>query len=133
MRYLTLFAAGVAVTVAGCGPVEKPVVKHPVSGTVKTGDKPLAAGTLIFDPASPDQAGGAASAPIKNGAFTTEVPEGKFTMRIATGTFGDGTGSAAASSDARTKETNEIPPKYKTGVPVEITGPKTDLNIDLRK
>ena len=126
LRFLLLSCSIVGAT--GCGqPKETPILRHIVSGRVSVGGVPLESGTIVFNPVDVTQVGGPASSRITNGLYSEPVPPGKYNA-----TFSAGTAQASGSSDARTVGKSPIPDKYKKGVPVEVTGPKADLDFDLK-
>lgn len=106
MRYLLCVV--LVVSFLGCGP-GNPLGRQAVSGTVTLDGKPLAAGTIMFEPRGSE--GALAGAPIADGKFTIAgqrgLPPGTYLVRISAPTPRGGVAaegmpgdSASASRDA---------------------------------
>jgi len=121
-----------ALALCGCG--ESKPATHTVSGTVTVGAKPLEFGAIRFTPDG--SLGGPQAANVKDGNYTAaNLQPGKYKVTIeamAAVPVADGT----ISSDTKPKATAPlvtVPEKYRTGVPVEISGNNPALNFDLSK
>ena len=113
---------------AGCGPHNAGPERHEIAGEVKIEGKPLAVGTVVFNPTAPKTQGGPVQARIEAGRYAAKVPAGKWKATFAAGAP-VGTGSSGPPVGTATAT---IPPRYKEGVEVEITGPDPAKDFDLK-
>lgn len=127
-----------AAAVAGCG--KNPLGRQKVSGRITLDAKPLAQGSIGFEPQQP---GGVSSgAMIREGAYTIEelkgLPPGKYRVRISAADMsdeqqGDAIVTPPGGAPPRARK-DLIPPKYntQTELSVEVKAGANRLDFDLK-
>jgi len=116
---------------SGCGGAGKPTYPAArLEGSVTLDGKPLAQGTLQFVPQDATRAP-VTAASIVDGQFVAEaVPQGKLRVLF---TASKETGKMIKEySTPRPEVINLIPVKYRSGIPIEVTGDNSNQNFDLK-
>ncbi|MBA4190064.1 MAG: hypothetical protein C0467_18930 [Planctomycetaceae bacterium] len=128
----SLIGAAAVLALCGCGESKPPV--HTIAGSVTLGPKPLDFGVVRFTPDGGP--GGPQAANVKDGKYSVaSIQPGKYKLTIeamAAIPVADG----SVSSDVKPTKPSvpvTVPEKYRTGVPVEITGNNPALDFDLSK
>jgi hypothetical protein len=118
-----------AAWVLGCGAGKSPFPTARLEGNVTLDDKPIPEGSLQFVP----QAKGPApvtGTPIVDGRYVAEaVPCGQLRVLVTATKEGK---MIKEYSGMRPQVMNLIPAKYRTGIPVEVTGDNLHLDFALR-
>jgi len=125
--------------IAGCGGPTYDVV--PVSGVVTYNGKPLAGAQIQFQPRSPDAEKDTNPGP---GSFAHTDDQGHFSAEVV-----DPPGEGAVigihhvvistqqevdpTDDSGRLTREKLPPRYRNGFEITISGPTDSLNIDLTK
>lgn len=119
-----------AVWVLGCGTGKSPYPTARLEGKVTLDDKPIPEGNLQFVPQGGSRAP-VTGAPIVDGRYVADaVPCGQLRVLV---TATQETGKMVKEySTARPQVINLIPAKYRAGIPIEVTGDNTALDIALR-
>jgi hypothetical protein len=114
---------------AGCGPVKPALPTARLEGMVSYRGLPVEEGGITF---GPQDAGHGKSiwAPLTGGRYAAPaVPLGKVLVQInAVENQGTTTGEFGA---VEAKRVNVVSAKYRSGVMLDVTGDRTDLNFEL--
>lgn len=104
----TLATLCLGMALVGCNPQHEIAPTHPVTGKVTHDGKPVASGTIIFEPLDPALLGTPpGSGSIADGRYELQAPAGKHIVRISSP---KDTGKVDETGIALTEET--IPAKY---------------------
>jgi hypothetical protein len=106
---------------------------HTVGGSVTFGGRPLLSGVIRFAPDDPQATPAAAN--VTDGRYTlTGVRPGKYTVTVEASAAVPVAGAETTSgTKAVVAPLPSIPPKYRTGVAVEVVADNPNLDFDLSK
>jgi hypothetical protein len=115
---------------SGCGADKPAYPAARLEGSVTVDGKPIAEGRLQFVPQEVGKAPITAASVVEGRYVAEAVPLGK--MRVLV-TASQETGKMVKEySTPRPKVINLIPEKYRSGIPIEVTGDNANLNFDLK-
>jgi hypothetical protein len=126
MKLLSALFSMFVLAMCGCSPTT-----HTVSGTVKYAGEPLAEGNIAF---IGEGSGASGVGPIADGSYKVAVPPGKMKIQI-TATKMVRLPVGEKSMYGKSEEIRQyIPANYNanTELNADITGPKTNLDFDLK-
>lgn len=120
---------GVALVI-GCGADKPTFPAARLEGNVTVDGKPIAEGNLQFVPRDVGQAPVTGAAIVDGRYLAERVPLGK--LRVVINATKETGKMVTEYSTPRPQVINLIPEKYRSGIPIEVTGDNANLNFDLK-